>query len=126
MKPNGYQITTTVPGFERGDILNVTERYRHWHRDEMALEQITSSPGSRTVIVTEELTGFSEGDVLDETSRFGDWHTYSRIFDGGREPLEVAVRTDGPVRITTETLAHIADPITATAPSPGEAETNQG
>jgi len=126
MKPNGYQITTTVPGFERGDILNVTERYRHWHRDEMALEQITSSPGSRTVIVTEELTGFSEGDVLDETSRFGDWHSYSRTFDADRDRLDAAVRTDGPVRLTMETLSRIADPITATAPTAGAVETNQG
>jgi len=126
MKPNGYQITTAAPGFDPGDILNVTERYRHWHRDEMKLELITGSPGSQTVTVTDELAGFSERDVLDETSRIGDWQAYSRTFDGGVDRLTTAVATDGPVRITAETLSQIADPITATAPSTGAAETNQG
>jgi len=126
MKPNGYQITTELPGFAPGNILNVIERYGYRHRDVMELELIRSSPGSRTVVVTDELTGFSERNVLDPTGRIGDWHTYSLTFDGGRDRLEEAVATDGPIRITTETLSRIADPITATAPSTGAAETNQG
>lgn len=125
MKPNGYQITKSVPGFAPGDILNVTERFGYRHHDEMELALITSSPGARTVVVTDERTGFSERNVLDATCRIGDWHGYCRTFDGGADRLETAVATDGPIRITTETLARIADPITAAGPPAVTAERNR-
>jgi len=111
MKPNGYQITESVPGFDTGDILNVTERFRGWHHSEMALELISESPGSKTVIVTDEPVGFSERDILDETARLGDWQDHARTFDAGGETLTDATATDGLVRIRSATLSAIAEPI---------------
>ena len=113
MKPKGYQITEPIPEFAEGDVLNVTERYRPWHRNEMMLELIGSSPGSKTVIVTEDAIGFSERGLLDATARFGDWHTYCRTFDAGGEILSDATETDGLVRITPESLSAIAEPMAA-------------
>jgi hypothetical protein len=110
MPPNGYTITESVPGFEEGDVLNVTERFRHWHRDRMVLECIGDTPGAERVVVVDEPTGFSERDILDETARFGDWHRYDRTFDAGATTLGDP-GTEAPTRITMATLSSIADPI---------------
>jgi len=108
MPPNGYRITEPVAGFATGDILNVTRRYRPRHCDSMELECIGDTPGSETVVVTDELTGFSERAILDETARLGDWHDYTHTVDtGGVRGAATATR------ITRATLSRVADPILA-------------
>jgi len=109
MPPNGYRITEPVPGFAAGDILNVTERYRHFHRDRLELERIGATPGTdRVVVRIDEPTGFSKSNVLDATARFGDWHRHSYTFDAGEAAPEVD--DAGPTCITMATLRSIADP----------------
>jgi len=110
MPPNGYMVTEQVPGFAVGDILNVTDRYRHWRGARLVLERIGATPGAERVVVVDEPTGFSERDVLDATARFGDWHHYSRTFEAGADTLGTAGSGD-PTRLTMATLTSIADPI---------------
>jgi hypothetical protein len=111
MKPNGYQITEPAPGFAAGDILNVTARFGY--RNEMELELISASPGSKRVVVTDEPTGFSERNVLDPTARFGDWQRFSRTFAAGDDTVIDGTAGDGHVCITPATLSAIAEPMDA-------------
>lgn len=110
MQPNGYRVTEAVPGFAAGDVLNVTERYGHRHGDRLRLERIGDTPGADTVLVVDEPTGFSEDALLDATARLGDWQAYSRTFDAGGHALGPADR-ERPPRLTMDTLATIAEPI---------------
>ena len=110
MPPNGYRITEPVPGFAAGDVLNVTRRYRHWHRNRMELEHIGATPGADKVVVVAEVTGFTEANVLDPTARLGDWHTYDRTFEAGDDAVETP-DPEEPTQLTMATLSSIADPI---------------
>lgn len=110
MPPNGYRITEPVHGFAAGDILNVTRRYRHWHRNRMELAHIGATPGAGTVVVVDDVTGFTESDVLDPTARIGDWHSYDRTFEACEDAVAIP-ETDEPTRLTMAALSRIADPI---------------
>jgi len=112
MHPNGYRVTEPVHGFAAGDVLNVTERYGHHDGERLVLEHIGDTPGADTVVIVDDPTGFSERDVLDATARLGNWQRYSRTFHAGGATLGPDERETS-ARLTMDTLATIADPISA-------------
>ena len=113
MEAHEYEITSPVAGFEEGDVLDVTARFGDWHTYELKLEADTSTPGRKTVIVTDEDSGFTEAEILDETARIGDWHEHDLQFEPGQPSVETI--STGRVRLTRDEFERIAEPVGATA-----------
>ncbi len=111
MLATNYEVTTSVAGFEEGDILDVTARFGEWHAFALKLEHKPTSPGSRTVVVTGEETGFSEKEILDETARIGDWHEYDLKFD----PEDPEYDSSARIRLDWDMFQQVTRPVEATA-----------
>jgi hypothetical protein len=112
MKPQSYELTDPVAGFERGDILDVTARFGDWHTYQLKLEPESPRYRSPVVVVTGP-SGFSESEILDETARFGNWHEYDLKF----KPRESATKrsSSGRVELTADEFERVTEPVEVTA-----------
>ncbi|MFW6320381.1 MAG: hypothetical protein ACOC0Z_00900 [Halohasta sp.] len=109
-----FKLTESIGGFSEGEILDVTARFGNWHEYDLEL-QSRSTPRARTskIVVTESTAGFSEAEILDPTARFGDWHHYDLKFTPVSGPAAPDASAGGPMAITDDEFAAVAEPITA-------------